>query len=151
MLDKKDVPIEKRLEIVEKNNAEAYTIIMAYTFDEAKLCYSLNKNVMMQVFINSAKKMREFEKTGVPWKNVVAFVGHSKPEETDFIKLLHQHGTLCIMGTSRNLDLKFSNGGVKSINELKKDYRALLEMGIDIIETDIPVPLSKILPPVLNR
>lgn len=151
LLDKKDVPIEKRLEIVEKYNAEAYTIIMAYTFAEAKLCYSLNKNVMMQVFINSTEKVKEFEKTGVPWKNVVAFVGHSKPGETDFIRLLHQHGTLCIMGTSRNLDLKYSNDEVKGINELENDYKALLEIGIDIIETDIPVPLSKILTPVINR
>jgi glycerophosphoryl diester phosphodiesterase len=151
LLDKKDVPLEKRLKMIEKNNAEAYTIIMAYTFDEAKLCYNLNKNIIMQVFINSVEKVKEFDKTGVPWNNVVAFVGHSKPTDLELMKMIHQRGTRCIMGTSRNLDLKYSRGEVSSIIDLKEEYNALLEMGIDIIETDIPVPLSKILPPVLNR
>ena len=149
LLDKKDVPIEKRLEIVEQNNAESYTIIMAYNFDEAKRCYKLNKNIMMQVFINSPEKVKEFDETGVPWNNVVAFVGHQKPEFPQLTEMIHERGALCIMGTSRNLDLNFPE--VSNIKTLENDYRALLKMGIDVIETDIPIPVSKILPASRKR
>lgn len=145
LLDKKDVPIEKRLEMVEQNNAESYTIIMAYNFEEAKLCYQLNQKIMMQVFINSPEKVNEFDKTGVPWSNVVAFVGHQKPEFDELPGMIHDRGALCVMGTSRNLDLNYSNGDVSGIRTLEKEYRNLLKFGIDIIETDIPVPLSHIL------
>ena len=106
---------------------------------------------MMQVFISSPEKVLEFDKTGVPWGNIVAFTGHQKPDNLDVIDMIHKRGALCIMGTSRNLDLKYSRREVNSIIDLKNEYKALLEMGIDIIETDKPVPLSKILTAESNR
>jgi glycerophosphoryl diester phosphodiesterase len=143
LLDKKNVPIEKRLEIVKQNKANAYVILMAYSFEEAKMCYHLDKKIMMQVFINSSASVLEFDKTGVPWRNIVAFVGHQKPENPEIIDMIHQRGALCIMGTSRNLDLLYSKGKEKNTEALKNDYLALFKMGVDIIETDIPVSLSK--------
>ncbi|QGY43842.1 glycerophosphodiester phosphodiesterase [Maribellus comscasis] len=145
LLDKKDVSIKKRLEIVEKNNAEAYTIVSAYSFKDAKTCYNLNKNIMMQVFIGSPEKVLEFDNTEIPWSNIIAFVGHQQPEKKEVIDMIHKRGAICIMGTSRNLDLLISKGEVKDIESLKKDYEDLLKLGIDALETDIPVQLSKIL------
>jgi glycerophosphoryl diester phosphodiesterase len=144
LLDKKDVPIETRIKIIEDYKAEAYTIVMAYTFEEAKQCYRLNKNIMMQVFISSPEKVREFDQTGVPWENIVAFVGHKKPDDPAVFQMIHQKGALCILGTSRNLDREYLDRKVTNIKELENGYNALYRDGADILETDIPVQVSKV-------
>jgi len=144
VLDKKDVPIEERLKIVEEHNAEPYSIIMAYTFEEAKRCYELNNNVLMQIFINTPDKIPEFEKTGVPWENVVVFVSHQVPNNPTIFNLINEKGALCILGTSRNLDRELIRRN-KTSDELSNSYIKLFELGADILETDYPVPVSRLL------
>lgn len=144
VLDKKDVPIRALIKMVERYKAESYTIVMAYTFEDAKLCYKINRNIMMQVFINSPEKVRDFDQTGVPWENVVVFVSHQKPDYPEVFQMIHQKGALCILGTSRNLDREFLNGKVGGIEELNDGYNALYRSGADILETDIPVPVSQV-------
>lgn len=145
VLDKKDVPIDKRIKIVEECEAEAYAIVMAYSFEEAKLGYSLNKNIMMQIFIPTPEKVKEFEETGVPWENVVVFVGHQLPKNREVFDLIRQKGALCIVGTSRNFDLQLTRGEVSDIHELKDGYNGLTRIGADILETDIPVEVCKVM------
>jgi glycerophosphoryl diester phosphodiesterase len=144
VLDNKGVSIEARIKMVERYNAEAYCIVMAYTFDEAKIGYKMDKNIMMQIFIPTVEKFMKFENTGVPWSNVVVFVGHQMPVDLSVIKMIHDKGARCIMGTSRNIDREFIEGKVADIEQLKSEYDEVFEKGIDIIETDIPVPVSKV-------
>lgn len=148
VLDKKDVPIEERVKKITEHKAEASAIVIAYNYEEAKICYQLNKDIIMEIFINSPEKIQEFEKFGVPWENVVVFVGHEEPENPELFDLIHQKGALCIQGTSRNLDRKYINRDVSDIEDLRDDYNQLFQRGVDIIETDIPVPLSNILPEI---
>jgi glycerophosphoryl diester phosphodiesterase len=145
VLDKKDVPIEARIRMIEKHKAESYCIVMAYSFEEAKACYRMNKDIMMQVFVPDTKKAAEFDKTGVPWSNVVVFIAHAFPKDKDVIRVIHEKGARCILGTSRNIDLQLTTGKVASIRDLKDEYNALTQAGIDILETDIPVPVSQVL------
>lgn len=142
VLDKKDVPIEERLKIVEEHNAEPYSIIMAYTFEEAKRCYELNNDILMQIFINAPDKIPEFEKTGVPWENVVVFVSHQVPNNPTLFNLINEKGALCILGTSRNLDREIIRKN-ENVDELSSNYRKLFELGVDILETDYPVRVSQ--------
>jgi glycerophosphoryl diester phosphodiesterase len=144
ILDKKEVPIEDRIRFVEQKNAESFVMIMAYSFEEAKLCYRLNRNIMMEVFISTPDKVKEFDQTGVPWENVVVFVGHKTPDDLSVFRMIHERGALCILGTSRNLDRKITAGTVTDIEELKKEYKALYKLGADILETDVPVPVCKL-------
>ena len=144
VMDKKEVSMQDRVRAVEKSKAEAYTILMAYTFDEAKICYNMNKNIMMQVFIPNPEKLKEFDQTGVPWSNVVAFVSHQMPADTRIFDMIHQKGALCILGTSRNLDLEVIRGRVPDIRQLEKAYNDYYRKGVDILETDIPVEVSKV-------
>jgi glycerophosphoryl diester phosphodiesterase len=144
VMDKKEVSMQDRVRAVEEAGAEAYTIIMAYTFDEAKICYSMNKDIMMQVFIPNPEKLKEFDQTGVPWSNVVAFVSHQMPADTRVFDMIHQKGALCILGTSRNLDLEVIKGKVPDIHQLEKGYNDLYRKGVDILETDIPFEVSKV-------
>ncbi|MDX9882945.1 MAG: glycerophosphodiester phosphodiesterase family protein [Prolixibacteraceae bacterium] len=147
VLDDKGVSIQNRVKMVEKHNAESYCIVMAYSYNDAKICYRMNPNIMMQIFIATPEKFAEFEQTGIPWRNVVVFVGHKKPANMEVIKMIHDKGARCIMGTSRNLDREFIEGRVSRIEELKDGYNALLSERIDLLETDIPVPVSKVFNP----
>ena len=102
----------------------------------------------MQVFIPNPAKVKEFDKTGVPWENVVAFVSHQMPADPSVFQLIHERGALCILGTSRNLDRQIITNKVTDPDELKNGYNSFYKAGVDILETDIPVPVSKI---VVNR
>jgi glycerophosphoryl diester phosphodiesterase len=144
VMDQKEVSMQDRVQAVGESRAEAYTIIMAYTFDEAKICYNMNKNIMMQVFIPNSEKLKEFDQTGVPWSNVVAFVSHQMPADNSIFDMIHQKGALCILGTSRNLDLEVISGRVPDIRHLEKDYNDFYSKGADILETDIPVEVCKV-------
>lgn len=143
VLDKKDVPIEERVKAVEKNKAEASAIVMAYSFEEAQKCYALNKNIMMQIFINTSQKVDEFDKTGVPWENVVVFVGHQMPDDLSVFEKIHQKGACCIVGTSRNIDREFIEERIENRQAWVNQYNDLYNKGVDILETDIPVPVSE--------
>lgn len=146
VLDRKEVSIQDRITMVEKCKAEACAIVMAYTFEEAKIGYAMNKEIMMQVFIPTPEKFAEFEKTGVPWDNVVAFVGHQLPKDLSVFKMIHDKGALTIVGTSRNLDRELMDGA--DPETMRQKYNAVYRAGADILEADTPVPVSII---VSNR
>jgi glycerophosphoryl diester phosphodiesterase len=146
VLDKKEVSIQDRIRMVEKCKAEACAIVMAYTFEEAKIGYAMNKEIMMQVFIPTPEKCLEFDKTGVPWDNVVAFVAHQLPKDLSVFKMIHDRGALAIVGTSRNLDRELMSGTDTEI--MRQKYNEVYRAGADILEADTPVPVSKI---VSNR
>jgi glycerophosphoryl diester phosphodiesterase len=145
VLDQKDVPVAARVRKIEEHKAEANAVLIVYSFEEAKLCYNLNRNIMMEVMIPNIEKAEEFEKTGVPWENVFAFVGHNLPNDVKLYETLHQKGVLCMAGSSRNVDRKFLTGSTSDFNSLKSEYDDFLNKGIDLIETDIPTHVGPLL------
>lgn len=147
VIDQKDVSAKDRLRKAEEHNCVQNVVLIVYSFEDAKLCYKLNKDVMMEVMIPSAEKVIEFDRTGVPWKNVVAFVGHQIPDDPKLFEMIHQRGSLCMAGSSRNTDLKFLNRQVEDIRSLESEYRNFFIKGVDIIETDIPVALGTLINP----
>jgi glycerophosphoryl diester phosphodiesterase len=145
VLDQKDVPVAARVKKIEEHQAEAYAMLIVYSFQEAQACYALNPNVMMEVMVPSREKLAEFEKTGVPWQNVVAFVGHIPPEDPALYEAIHEKGASCLVGSSRNLDRQFTSGQAADIKLLEPGYRAFLKLGADLIETDIPSEIGPLL------
>jgi len=151
VLDQKDVPIEARARKVREHDAEAYVVLIVYSFADARRCYALNKHIMMEVMIPTCEKLEAFDRAGVPWSNVVAFVGHSPPREPRLCEMIHAQGAGCMGGTSRNIDRLFIDRYVTDIDDLDQEYRALLEKGVDLIETDLPREVGRMLyaqPPV---
>jgi glycerophosphoryl diester phosphodiesterase len=59
--------------------------------------------------------------------------------------MIHARGANCMIGTSRNLDRQFISGQVKDMKALEPAYREFMTRGADVIETDIPVPLGKLI------
>jgi glycerophosphoryl diester phosphodiesterase len=147
VVDQKDVSAKERLKKAEEHNAVQNVILIVYSFEDAKLCYSLNRNVVMEVMIPDESKMLEFDKTGVPWSNVIAFVGHNLPADTRLYEMIHKRGALCMAGSSRNLDLKFLKGQTSDFSSLRDEYLDFFSKGIDLIETDVPVYLGPLVNP----
>lgn len=144
VLDQKDVPTTERVKVITQNKAEAYAMVIVMSFKEVQSCHALNPNVMMEVMIPNREKAEQFDQLGVPWRNVVAFVGHTPPEDEALYEFIHRKGASCMIGTSRNLDRKVANGQVPDIKQLEPDYLAFLRRGADIIETDIPTFLGRL-------
>ncbi|MCL4191396.1 MAG: glycerophosphodiester phosphodiesterase family protein [Thermoguttaceae bacterium] len=145
VLDQKDVPAAERVKKVAQHKAESYTILIVYSFSDARGVYRLNPNVMMEVMVPSRAKAEEFDALGVPWANVVPFVGHTPPDDPALYEYIHCKGASCLIGTSRSLDRKVLTGQVADIGALEAGYRALLQRGADLIETDIPTLLGPLL------
>lgn len=145
ILDQKDVPVEARVKKISQHQAEAYAMLIVYSYREAQACYRLNPNIMMEVMVPNLGQVAEFDKLGVPWSNVVAFVGHTPPDDPALYAAIHQRGASCLVGSSRNLDRRILSGEVADIQRLEQDYRALVQRGADLIETDIPTQLGLLL------
>lgn len=145
VLDQKDVPATERARKVAEHKAEACAMLIVSSFKDVQAVHAFNSNIFMEVMIPNREKVAEFDKLGVPWRNVVAFVGHVPPEDTRLYEMIHERGALCMIGTSRNLDRKFITRQVHDIKLLETDYRAFLQRGADLIETDIPRELGPML------
>lgn len=145
VLDQKDVPVAVRVKKIEEHQAEGHAMLIVNTFKDAQACHAANPNVMMEVMIPTRAKAAEFDTLGIPWRNVVAFVGHVPPEDKGLYELIHAKGAHCMIGTSRNLDRQFIRKEVADLKLLEPGYRAFLQRGADLIETDIPAHLGPML------
>lgn len=145
VLDQKDLTAVQRAQLVTEHRAEAYVILIVYSFHDIKAVHRINPNVMMEVMIPNLQKAEAFDSLRVPWRNIVAFAGHQPTSDQALYDYIHQHGTRCMVGTSRNLDKRILNGDVEKIEQLESEYRALLDRSVDLIETDIPVNLGQLL------
>ena len=142
ILDQKDVPAETRAKIIMKHNAQTSAMVMCYNFEDAKKCYALDKNIMLEVFIPDRKSADKFEATGVPWSNVVAFVTHTQPKEAGIFDYLHKKGIFCLSGSSRTIDKAYTDNKTSKLI-LEKGYKLIIEEGADIVEADLGLQAGK--------
>jgi glycerophosphoryl diester phosphodiesterase len=144
ILDQKDVDIEARVRKIEEHEAEAFAMVIVYSLKDARRCYELNRDIMMEVMIADRESFRRFDETGIPWGNIIAFTGHTQPKDEGLLEMIHAKGTCCVAGTSRNLDKELAGDRESGNAGVEQSYRELLERGVDLIETDIPVEVGKL-------
>ena len=116
-----------------------YPMVIAYSWDEVKECYSYNPDIMMEIMLADTVQIRRFEDTGVPWRNIVAFVSHNLVEERDIFGEIHKKGAMCIVGSSRNHDIAYKRGEIGTFEELSEKYLKMISAGADIIEADLAI------------
>ena len=145
VLDQKDVPLEVRVRKVIEHEAQSFAMLIVGSTTDAQTCHQLDKNICMEVMMGDRRKFQAFDKTGVPWSNIIAFVGHTPPQDKQLLQMIHDKGARCMAGTSRHLDQRLVIDAVKQPAELEVRYRDLLETGVDIIETDRPIEVGAML------
>lgn len=148
VLDQKDVPMEARVKKIQEHHAQTSALVIAYSFADAQRCYALDQEIMQEVMIPHQAALDKFAQTGVPWRNIVAFVTHTQAAEPNIYQLLHRQGVMCIVGTSRTLDREFSAGKIPDRQTLTEKYQALIQMGADIIEADLGIEAGQALQPI---
>ncbi len=145
VLDKKEVPVKEVVRFVTEHRAEAHTLVMAYSLKDITECHALNPQIMMEVMLGTAERVAEFDRSGVPWSHIIAFVGHTQTPDAELCRRIRAKGASCMAGTSRNLDRRWLGGQVATLEPLRPEYRAMLERGVDILETDVPRELAPVL------
>jgi len=138
VLDKKEVPVKEVVRVITEHRAEAYAMMMAYTIEDVTQCHTLNREIMMEAMLGTQQRCDEFARSGVPWSNIIAFVGHTDSPDAERCRIIRANGASCMAGTSRNIDREFLAGRAATIDLLRDEYRALVARGVDVIETDIP-------------
>lgn len=135
MLDKKDVPLERLYNIIVDNDAESHVIVSAYTVEEAKFYQDRNRNILFEAFITSEDKIEAYDRAGISWENIVAYV--SQPKSKAFYDKLHQRGAMVIVYTGPVYDK------IEYADQRQKTYRELINSGVDILLTDRPVEAAQ--------
>ena len=131
MLDKKDVPLPVLYDVITRNKAESYVIVSAYSVEEAKFYHERNKDIMIEAFITSHKRLAECDESGVSWKNIIAYVG--QPKSKDLYDQIHERGAMIMVFTSKVYDK------LKDKEERRSAYRKIIDDGADLLLSDRPI------------
>jgi arylsulfatase A-like enzyme/glycerophosphoryl diester phosphodiesterase len=150
VIDAKDVPIEKRVEKIVQNQAEANAILIVYSLEDIEKVYEMNPNIMMEVMMGNPENVQRLDKSPVPWENVIAFVGHDYPKYNEIISEIHNRGAICIQGSTRIYDREFISGKITE-EELLNGYQNILKSRIDIIEADLSLEAGRALRPFQQK
>ena len=128
VLDKKDVPFDKLLALIEANQAESHVLISAYKLKEALYYHRRNPKLMFEAMIKDENVMDAYEKSGIPWQNIVAFTG--QPLKPELNAKLRAKGVMCMVSTMK-FEEKLGSRGARAAG-----YKKLVRTGIDVILTD---------------
>lgn len=127
---KKEVPFEEVIQTIRQADAAPYSAIITYTTGASKKVYRLAPDLMQTVTIRNADELERTRESGVPFANIIAFVGTAHPEAAHYQRL-HQEGVTCILGTLGNLDRSAKARG-------DQIYLNFIADGANILATDRP-------------
>jgi len=133
-LDHKDVPLKMTAELIRKHHADAFVMVTVHSPAEAKFYLSDNRNRMFSAFIKTKKDFDEYEKAGIPFTQMIAYIGAQvKPENRELYDLLNKKGTMCMISAASSYDK------LKDENKRMLSYISILNDGASILESDFPV------------
>ena len=133
-LDHKDVPLRMTADLIRKHHADAFVMVTVHSPAEAKFYLSDNRNRMFSAFIKTEKDFDEYEKAGIPFTQMIAYIGAQvKPENSELYNLLNKKGTMCMISAASSYDK------LKNENERMLSYISILNNGASILESDFPI------------
>lgn len=132
-LDKKDVPMGMIVELIKKHKAENHVMLTVHTGVEARYYYNKFPGIMMSAFVRNDKEYKDMDMSGVPWKNMIAYVGPTiDNKNSNIVEKLHSHGVRCMVSYAPTHDR------IKDDKERQEAYKKGIDLRPDIIESDIP-------------
>lgn len=141
-LDKKDVPLQMTANMIKKNNAGAFVMVTVHNAKQAKFYFDADPRLMMSAFVKTEQALKEYEVAGVPWKNMIAYIGsENKPANKTMFDLLHTRGVMCMISAAPVYDK------LPSAQERAASYRDIFVQGADILESDYPVEVAAAIAP----
>lgn len=139
-LDKKDVPMDMIAALIKKHKAEKYVMLTVHTGAQARYYYDRFPTIMMSAFARNMKEFEDLFISGVPWENMIAYVGHSiTPANKKICEMLHARGVRCMISVAPTHDK------LSSKEERASKYKEEIDKKPDIIESDIPTEVWTVL------
>lgn len=134
---KRSVPQSEVIDAIKDAEAEDVCIIITYDLAQSKSAYKLAPNMMLSVTARNDKELDKILASGIPTKNMIAFIG-TRLSDKSLFKRLHDNDILAMLGTLGNLDKRAAARG----NDL---YNQWLDLGIDVLATDRPFAVAEVL------
>lgn len=125
---KKGVPMQKIIDAVRRNQAEAYSVIITYNANQAAEVARLAPDLMLSVSARGKEDVERMEALGVKAEKMIAFVGTSAPKP-EVYSYLHSRKIACIVGTMGNIDKSAATNG-------EALYYQLVSNGATILSSD---------------
>ncbi|QEC41529.1 glycerophosphodiester phosphodiesterase family protein [Pseudobacter ginsenosidimutans] len=137
-LDKKDVPMQMTADIIRKNNAGSFVMVTVHNAKQAKFYFDDDNQRMMSAFVKTEDALKEYEAVGLPWKNMIAYIGsENKPANKTMFDLLHARGVMCMISAAPVYDK------LETKEERAAAFRDIFKQGADILESDLPVEVAE--------
>ncbi len=138
-LDKKDVPFEMTAGIIRKMNATAFVMVTVHNAEQASWYYQANPDQVMSAFVKTEEELKSYEQAGVPWKNMIAYIGSKDiPENRKMLDLLHKRKVMCMISAAPVYDR------LPTREERAQAYQSIFQNGADILESDLPLEVGKV-------
>ena len=135
-LDHKDVPFAMVAKVIKESKNEA-VMITIHSVKQAQFYLKDNPDRMFSVHILTKKAFLEYEAAGIPWENMIAYIGpKNKPEHKELLDLLHAKGVMCMISAAPSYDK------MKTVEERAENYRQTFIQGADILESDLPIEVG---------
>ncbi len=94
---------------------------------------------MLSVFARNDAEFEDIAISGVPWENMIAYVGQTiNDSNRHIVEKLRANGVRCMVSYAPSLDR------LKTADERASAYRRAIEVGPDIIESDYPVEVWQV-------
>lgn len=139
-LDRKDVPMDMIAALIKKYKAEKHVMLTVHTGAQARYYYDRFPTIMMSAFARNMKEFEDLSISGVPWENMIAYVGHSiTPANKKICEILHARGVRCMISVAPTHDK------LSSKEERASKYKEEIDKKPDIIESDIPTEVWTVL------
>nr|WP_121271048.1 glycerophosphodiester phosphodiesterase family protein [Pedobacter schmidteae] len=138
-LDKKDLPMAMTAKILTecKNDIIMLTV---HNAEQAKFYYNYNPRWMLSAFVKTKKAFEEYEAAGIPWENMIAYIGpENKPENKELFDMLHAKGVMCMISAAPTYDK------LPDAAERARNYNATFAQGADVLESDLPIEVAEAL------
>ncbi len=139
-LDRKDVPLETTARIIKEHDAYAFVMVTVHSPEQARFYLNENADQMLSAHIRTLEQYEAYYAADIPFGQLIAYIGPDiKPENQRFYELLNGKGVMCMISASPTYDkLSTEEGRADS-------YRAIMEDGASILESDFPIEVSEAL------
>ena len=139
-LDKKDVPMAMIADLICRLEVEREIMLTVHTGAQAAYYYSKFPDIMFSAFIRNQAEYDDMAISGVPWNNMIAYVGSTiNKENAHIIELLHRHGVRCMISTAPTHDK------LPTAAQRREGYLFEIALDPDIIESDIPLEIWQLI------
>lgn len=123
--------------LLRKHGFPPHVMLTIHTPEQAQYYYRLSPETMFSIHIKTLAQLEAFEKTGIDWRNVMAYVGPKMlPENRELYRRLREKGVRCMISLAPTYDR------LPTPEQRREGYLRDREQLPDVIESDYPVELS---------